>query len=371
MPTVETAFRRWIPFVNLDEAPTIPLGIVFQLAHELTPADIGYSLTKAPIPYHVLHRQALDTDRLVFTDQAHRELVQEVLAAVGNASVNTRDFETSFVLVIRPPLLFSITPLRFRQFLFIHMEELRIANGLTVGEHDEGFQAKIGTDGLAGDRWPDDVLLDKQADEVAVSTVLRDGNTRRISTFRQGTRPADVQRFFHLCQRYASRSVREGRPRVLGALVIALLFERWITASALKEADKRPVQVTKRLLGRNARYFVQPRVFILLLQVSEHRGEVFVVQSPLLFVVGIRLKTQSPVVCDPRTTECLSKDTLLLVSRIKSKLVRSCPYIHVLHFNSYCVKTKGLEGGQQGQTYCGTSQFLLALKVLGFLATRL
>jgi hypothetical protein len=369
MPAIETALRRRIELVNLDQVPSIPFSLVFQLPYEFSPADIGYSLTQLPIFHHVLHRQTFHTDRLVFTDQACRELVQEVLATVGYASMDTNHFKTSLISIPRTLLLFGIPLLCFRKFILVYMEEFRIADGLAIGEYNEGFQAEIGTDGFLSDRRSGNVLFDENANEVAVGTVLSNGDAGGINAFWQKTRPTDIQWFFHFRKGYMASTIRECRSRIFSALAIALLLERWVRIPFLKKVKKRPVQMPQGLLCRNTRYFIKPGVFILLLQIREHRGEVFVVQSATFFVVGIRLETQTPVVCEPCTAERPSENSFLLVSRVKPKLIRSCPYVHVLHFNSYCVKIKGLKGGQRGQTYCGTSQFLPALKMLGFLAT--
>src|ERR1700730_11334100 len=99
MPTVKAAFRGGIPPVNLDEVPAIPCCLVFQLRHKLTPSDIANRIGKTMIFDHVLHRKTFDADRLVFTDQACRELVREITAAISYTSMDTSDLETSLVSV--------------------------------------------------------------------------------------------------------------------------------------------------------------------------------------------------------------------------------------------------------------------------------
>lgn len=84
---------------------------------------------------HRLHPQALHADRLVLTNQARREFVQEILAAVGNASMNARDLCTSFLPVLRTPFLFGQTSLGFGQLLLILVEEARIAYLFAPVEH--------------------------------------------------------------------------------------------------------------------------------------------------------------------------------------------------------------------------------------------
>ncbi len=75
MPTLETAFGRRVPLVNLDQVASIPLRFVGELGHELRPAYVRDGLGKLGVLHHVLDCQRLHADRLVFTDQTCGELV--------------------------------------------------------------------------------------------------------------------------------------------------------------------------------------------------------------------------------------------------------------------------------------------------------
>src|SRR6266568_296524 len=96
MPTVKTSFGRGIPLVNLDQVPSIPLCFVFQLGHKLRPAHVTDSLSKAVVLDHVLDLQALDADRLVFTNQTGRKLMQEVTTPISNTGMDTSNLLTGF-----------------------------------------------------------------------------------------------------------------------------------------------------------------------------------------------------------------------------------------------------------------------------------
>ena len=61
MTTLETAFTGGIPLVNFDQASTIPVGLVFELGHKLTPSSIADRFTQCWMLDHVLHCQRLDT----------------------------------------------------------------------------------------------------------------------------------------------------------------------------------------------------------------------------------------------------------------------------------------------------------------------
>ncbi len=89
MLTMGTAFGRRIPEVNLDEVPPVPFCFVFELRHECTPANVGDRF-KSMILDHVFHSKALHADRLVFTDQASGESVQEIMASISYSGMDTR-----------------------------------------------------------------------------------------------------------------------------------------------------------------------------------------------------------------------------------------------------------------------------------------
>jgi hypothetical protein len=140
MSTIKAAFRGWVPAVNPDHGSTIPCTLVFQLGHKRTPPDITDCLGKAVILNHVFDSETLNADRLVFTDQASREFVLEITAAINNTS----HFETGFVAILGAFLLLGLPSLSFCQFPLIFGEELGITNDFSIGEDHEGLQAKIG-----------------------------------------------------------------------------------------------------------------------------------------------------------------------------------------------------------------------------------
>src|SRR2546429_9373929 len=96
MSTVKAAFGRGIPLVNLDQVAAIPCCLVFEVGHKLTPTHITDSFCQTVVLDHVLHLQALDADRLVFTDQAGRELVQEVAASISDTGMEVRTDSPGF-----------------------------------------------------------------------------------------------------------------------------------------------------------------------------------------------------------------------------------------------------------------------------------
>src|SRR6266700_6890829 len=104
MSTVEATFGRGIPLVDLDQVPAIPRCFVGQKGHKLTPPHVTDRFSQTVIFDHVLDRQRLDADRLVFTDQTCRELMQEVTASLSDTGMDASNLLTSFGSILTPLL---------------------------------------------------------------------------------------------------------------------------------------------------------------------------------------------------------------------------------------------------------------------------
>lgn len=82
------------PLVNFDKVLARPLGFVFDLHTKTAPTRVGYRPSKSAVLLHVLDRQILDNDRLVFVNQPSSQLVLEVTSGVGDTFVCASDEET-------------------------------------------------------------------------------------------------------------------------------------------------------------------------------------------------------------------------------------------------------------------------------------
>src|SRR6266853_3304991 len=187
MSTVKAAFGRGIPLVDLDQVPAIPRCFVGQKGHKLTPPHVTDRFCQRVVFDHVLNRQRLDTDRLVFTNQTCRELVQEVTASLSNTGMDASNVLTSLGSILTPLLFPGVPSLCFRQLLLIFVEELRIADRLTSREDDDLFQAQVSPDGLL--YWVKlfDLLCYQERDKVAICAVFRHGYDALCRPLRQRT----------------------------------------------------------------------------------------------------------------------------------------------------------------------------------------
>ncbi len=95
-----TGLGRGIPAVNLDKGSSVPVGFVFQLADKLAPSYITDGLCQRVVLDHILDRQALNANDLVFMDNACRELVLVISSSVVDTGMDFGNFQTSFVPVL-------------------------------------------------------------------------------------------------------------------------------------------------------------------------------------------------------------------------------------------------------------------------------
>jgi hypothetical protein len=123
-------------------------------------------------------------------------------------------------------------------------------------------------------------------------------------------------------------------------LAVTLLLEGRVLTTSLKEVDERFIEVTQGLLRRDTRDLIQPGVFILLLEVGPHRGEVFVVEAASFFVVRVRFVAQAPIVNDTDTAKGTSKIDFLLVGWVAPEFVGSSLCTHTSHFTTQRVKSQ-------------------------------
>ncbi len=136
MPTHRAAFGGGVPLVNLDEHPSIPCCLVLQLADKLTPTDIADGFGKGVVLDHVLDLQALDADRLVFTNDASREFVLIIPSPISNLGMNTGNFFANLGSVTARLLFLGKPTLCLRQLLLISGLHFWIPPAFMPGEEE-------------------------------------------------------------------------------------------------------------------------------------------------------------------------------------------------------------------------------------------
>lgn len=102
LSAVPAAFSAREPAVNLHQRSTISLALVGQLTHHLSPTCITDGTRELAVTDQVLHAQVFDHDRLIFTDEAGRQLVQEVFATIGDLRLDAGYLSLPKPLCCRP-----------------------------------------------------------------------------------------------------------------------------------------------------------------------------------------------------------------------------------------------------------------------------
>ena len=330
------SFTAGIPPVNFDEGAPVPDGFVLQQADKLSPANIMNRLRQCRMSGHRLHTQTLDANRLVLTYQARREFVQEVLATISNACMDTRDCAARLFAIPGTALLFSVAALRFSQALFILGKEAGIANLFARIRHNNIMQTKINAylPCSGWERW--NIFFNQETDEVAPSSIPAHSDGSGPCIFRQRARPANRKRSIHLGQneRVGRSIVAESGRSIFRRLGTMLLVKSWIPRSACEEVLEGALQVTQGLLSWYARHFVEPSRFWLLFQRCQCcRGGV-IVNAFLSLIVGCGSPAQCPVIDEPRTAERPRKLMRLRGCRVATIAICSFPIHRVIGCSS-------------------------------------
>ena len=135
---------------------------------------------------HVLDSQVLDDNRLVFTDDSGRELVQEVGATVLDLRIRLSNLQPGFTIVVASFLLPGEFSLRQPEFPQVFSQVSWIVDFLTIAEDGEVFQSHVDADHVPVLGWLEDGIFDQYADVPTSSRVQTDRHAGRSAFAWQG-----------------------------------------------------------------------------------------------------------------------------------------------------------------------------------------
>lgn len=211
-----------IPLVDDRELASVPFGLVFKHGAELSPACVQNAFVQTAfrllpvveVPSrivrvsfrlaasaHVLDSQVLDDNRLVFTDDSGRELVQEVGTTILDLRVCLRHFQTGLAIIVASFLFLGEFLLRQSKFFQMVSHIAWIVDFLTIAEDGEVFQSHVDADHVPVLGWLEDGIFDQYADVPTSSRVQTDSHAGWSAFSWQGARPTYMQWFAHLRQR--------------------------------------------------------------------------------------------------------------------------------------------------------------------------
>ncbi|BAY52216.1 hypothetical protein NIES2134_101800 [Thermostichus vulcanus NIES-2134] len=343
--TLSTAFRTGKPLVNLHQCPTIPLGFVFQLPYQFAPSSITDGSSKLTVLDHVFHSQRLDYDRLVFTYQSSRQLVQMVFSGIRDFLVNLGNFQPRLIPIARAFLFATQRPLRLTESFVVAVKVLGVGNLFPSTQGNEAAHPYVQTnrrvDGL---QCQLSGVIKPQTDVPLSSRVKPDGHCGWFNTIWKPSRPANIQRFVALCQEYFSVFPPKSRLAEFCATAIAFLFEVGIFRPTCKKVTESRLQMSQCLLQGDRANLIQKLKVILLLPLSKQGRGLNVVKSLFSFIPGFCSRCQCSVINQPNTAQCSPKQGFLLSCWVEA-VTESL--LHALNYSDYSVSNTTILGSHR------------------------
>src|SRR4028118_2048981 len=329
-PAVSTALRAREPSVNCDQCPTVPLTLVLQLSNQLTPATIGNRLSQLVVFHHVLHRQVLNRNHLVFAYQLSRQLVQKIFTGISYLSLDFCHTPSSFLPIFRAFDAARQSFLRVSQLQSKTLKVMRVSYLLTITGCNQRGDPDIYSNLFIRDRhYLNRWLVNQQGDKPSSQSLQPYCYSRWFNLFGESPTPPDRQALSALGQPHLSILPFEGGTSKLGTPTSTLLFKVGILGSSCPEVPECFLKVSQSLLKRNRANLIEKLQVFLLFPQRQH-SRCFDIPNPLLsFVPPLCANVQSFVVDQPNATQCAAQELFLLRRWVKAISVGSLG--HVLH----------------------------------------
>lgn len=349
---------RIIP-VDGYELASVPFGLVFEHSTELRPSGVHDASVQSafrglavgePVfrivrvgfrrasSRHILHVEVFEHHRLVLADYPRAQLVEEVTAHVRDSGVGAGHLEGGFPTIVAALGLAGQRPLLPFEPLGESLVVAWIRYGLAVAGDGVAVHAQVDSDGVVLLGESPDGLFYEDADMPASDSVQAYGHGARLRLAGQRSGPSYRQRFAHLGEReFAAVAVPfERASSVFGASAVGFRLELRIVAGLFEEVGERRLQVSQRLLQRNAGHFVHVRVFSCLLPCGKHGAGLDVGDVPMLDRPCGGAGFQGEIVDLPAAADRAPEQLFLLGRRVEAKPVRPLvclPSDHVSHYS--------------------------------------
>jgi hypothetical protein len=196
-------------------------------------------------------------------------------------------------------------------------EQSRICDSLSRRQRSKSVDTEVDTNGYAsfGQRLLN--FIQNQSNEISPITALGYRHSSRRAY--EGSRPVDVEPTkFCKCQRLISTIPLESALRIFSRLISALFLERRIAGNLIEEVFESRLKMSERLLGWNARNFVEPFGSRLLFEFGKRSGRGVVVDW-FTRLIPICAQSKRPVVDESATAKGFSQLFLLLISRVTTE----------------------------------------------------
>ena len=229
------------PSVNLNQCPTIPLALILHLANQLGPTCISNGGADFTVLQHILHRQILDSNRLIFAYQSSRQFVKKIFSGIGNSCLNSGNLPPSLLSIVG---VFNSTRecfLSLSQLISKAFEVKRVSNLLAITGSNKRSDSRVNSYSLInlGQRL-NCMVIDQQRDEPTSRRIQSHRDCGWFAPRRDTSAPTDGQSLITLCQPQLSilharcftwgdpktaLAPLEGRTSKLGTTTTSFLFE--------------------------------------------------------------------------------------------------------------------------------------------------
>ena len=319
--TTTTAFARRFPLTNLDECSSIPFRRVGQLPDQFEPGAICDRLSQFPVFHHVGCTQRFTNQRLVFTNQFGRYLVQPIPTDVGYSFLYLRNLQSCSVPPTRTFCPATQSPLLECQPLRVLACRSNVLKPLTVTCDSQCFDTEVDPNLCCCRRQTAVGFVDANTDEVFTGRGNTYRDCRRFGAKASG--PSNIQSS-DLCEGkvVVSAIPFEGRTGKLSRLMPLLPLKSRVLRPLLKEVDECRIQMAQALLQRNTRNLLEPSRFVLLLPTGQLLRSCPVSSSFTSLLVRVGSMLQCTIENITNTSERLRQNLLLCRSRIEPIFVR-------------------------------------------------
>ena len=306
------------PVRNAELLP-IPSAFVFEHLAEHTEAGAADVLCQRRMLDHTPDVQALDRDHVKLPHQTRSELVEGVLACVRNLGVAASHFQPGLLSAVATLGLLCKPPLQESKPGGTLHRVAGVGYPGSVAERSQAADTEVDPHFLPGLGQVQNGFIEREGHEVAAS--------RGLDYRRRGWFACELSRPFYTKpselgdgEVFVVRFPFETTGCVFGGLPVLLGLETWELSPLCKEIGVGRLQVSKRLLERDATHFPQKRELRKFL-LSGKRSTASVVVDGLTVLIGISSEPQRRIVSHPDTAERLRQYPLLRLARVEPECV--------------------------------------------------
>ena len=250
MPTTSAPFGGRKPSVNFNQLSSVPLAFVSKLADKFTPTSVRDNTRKFMVLDHILNRQVLNHDGLVFVHQLSSQLMQKVLTAIRNCAVYLGYLEPLFMSIVRAFLLTG------QRFLYASkpraqsLEVFGIGDFVPVTCSYQASDANVQTEAFISFRQWFNNCIYEQRDVETPTRIQLDRDGRRFASLWQLSTPTNRQCLGTLSK--PNRAILPFKSRLgkLCATAVMLFFEVRILCVSCPKVSKCLLKMPQPLLQR-------------------------------------------------------------------------------------------------------------------------